>query len=68
MSGALGLIGGIPGLVMLGAGARYAVYQNQEQARRSAQEYATTIDEVSKSRRQCLCLKLQTMLRKRAQH
>ncbi|HDS3503979.1 TPA: tape measure protein, partial [Enterobacter cloacae] len=48
MSGALGLIGGIPGLVMLGAGAWYAVYQNQEQARRSAQEYATTIDEVSK--------------------
>jgi phage-related minor tail protein len=32
MSGALGLIGGIPGLVMLGAGAWYAVYQNQEQA------------------------------------
>lgn len=48
MSGALGLIGGIPGLVMLGAGAWYAVYQNQEQARRSAQEYAITIDEVSK--------------------
>lgn len=68
MSGALGLIGGVPGLVMLGAGAWYAMYQNQEQARRSAQEYATTIDEVSKSRRQCLYLKLQTMLRKRAQH
>lgn len=48
MSGALGLIGGVPGLVMLGAGAWYAMYQNQEQARRSAQEYATTIDEVSK--------------------
>ena len=29
MSGALGLIGGVPGLVMLGAGARYAMYQNQ---------------------------------------
>ncbi|MGM8702008.1 tape measure protein, partial [Enterobacter hormaechei subsp. xiangfangensis] len=40
MSGALGLIGGVPGLVMLGAGAWYAMYQNQEQARRSAQEYA----------------------------
>ncbi|WP_218783939.1 tape measure protein, partial [Klebsiella pneumoniae] len=38
MSGALGLIGGVPGLVMLGAGAWYAVYQSQEQARRSAQE------------------------------
>ncbi|EAY2052293.1 phage tail tape measure protein [Salmonella enterica subsp. enterica] len=48
LSRALGLIGGVPGLVMLGAGAWYAMYQNQEQARRSAQEYATTIDEVSK--------------------
>ena len=46
MSGALGLIGGIPGLVMLGAGAWYAMYQNQEQARKSAQEYARTIAEV----------------------
>ncbi|HHJ4653598.1 TPA: phage tail tape measure protein, partial [Escherichia coli] len=46
MSGALGLIGGIPGLVMLGAGAWYAMYQNQEQARRSAQEYASQIDEI----------------------
>ncbi|MCD9997577.1 tape measure protein [Klebsiella quasipneumoniae subsp. similipneumoniae] len=47
MSGAMGLIGGIPGLVMLGAGAWYAVYQNQEQARKSAQEYASTIQDVS---------------------
>ncbi len=46
MGGALGLIGGVPGLVMLGAGAWYTMYQNQEQARRSAQEYVTTIDEV----------------------
>ena len=46
MSGALGLIGGIPGLVMLGAGAWYTMYQNQEQARRSAQEYAGQIDEI----------------------
>lgn len=46
MSGALGLIGGVPGLVMLGAGAWYAVYQSQEQARRSAQEYAKNIQEV----------------------
>ena len=51
MGGALGLIGGVPGLVMLGAGAWYAMYQNQEQARRSAQEYASTIDEVSKKSR-----------------
>ncbi|MGA3718152.1 phage tail tape measure protein [Escherichia coli] len=48
MGGALSLVGGFPGIILLGAGAWYAVYQNQEQARRSAQEYATTIDEVSK--------------------
>ncbi|MGU3620131.1 phage tail tape measure protein [Raoultella ornithinolytica] len=47
MGGALGLVGGIPGLVLLGAGAWYTMYQNQEQARRSAQDYAKTIDEVS---------------------
>ncbi|WP_405079935.1 phage tail tape measure protein [Pectobacterium carotovorum] len=46
MSGALGLVGGVPGLLMLGAGAWYYMYQNQEQARRSAQEYASTIDEI----------------------
>lgn len=46
MSRTLGLIGGVPGLVMLGAGAWYAMYQNQEQARRSAQEYASQIDEI----------------------
>ncbi|HFI4439305.1 TPA: phage tail tape measure protein [Escherichia coli] len=46
MRGALGLVGGIPGLVMLGAGAWYTMYQNQEQARRSAQDYANTIDQI----------------------
>ncbi|MCZ0885549.1 phage tail tape measure protein [Raoultella ornithinolytica] len=46
MGGALGLVGGIPGLVLLGAGAWYTMYQNQEQARLSAQDYAKTIDEV----------------------
>ena len=51
LGGAMGLIGGIPGLVMLGAGAWYAMYQNQEQARQSAQEYAKTIDEVSQKTR-----------------
>lgn len=49
MGGALGLIGGVPGLVMLGAGAWYTMYRNQEQARRSAQEYASTIEEVRSS-------------------
>ncbi|AOR64867.1 phage tail tape measure protein [Pectobacterium wasabiae] len=48
MSGALGLVGGVPGLLMLGAGAWYYMYQKQEQARRSAQEYASTIDEIRK--------------------
>lgn len=51
LGGTMGLIGGIPGLVMLGAGAWYAMYQNQEQARQSAQEYAKTIDEVSQKTR-----------------
>ncbi|EMZ7276614.1 phage tail tape measure protein [Klebsiella pneumoniae] len=46
MSGALGLVGGIPGLVMMGAGAWYAMYQSQEQARKSAQEYASQIDQI----------------------
>jgi len=46
MGGALGLIGGVPGLVMLGAGAWYTMYLNQEQARRSAQEYASQIDQI----------------------
>jgi phage-related minor tail protein len=41
----LGLVGGIPGLVML-AGAWYAMYQSQEQARKSAQEYASQIDQI----------------------
>ncbi|MFP9227615.1 phage tail tape measure protein [Pectobacterium cacticida] len=46
MSGALGLVGGIPGIVMLGATAWYAVYQNQEQARQSAIQYASTLDDI----------------------
>jgi flagellar biosynthesis component FlhA len=66
MSGALGLIGGVPGLVMLGL-VPGMMYQNQ-QARRSAQEYASTIDEVSKKSKAMTCLKLQTMQRKLALH
>lgn len=46
MSGALGVIGGIPGVVMLGASAWYIHHQNQEQARLSAQEYAKTIEDI----------------------
>ncbi|MCM7435742.1 phage tail tape measure protein [Enterobacter hormaechei subsp. xiangfangensis] len=45
-TGLLGLVGGLPGLLMLGAGAWYTMYQNQEQARRSAQEYAGQIDQI----------------------
>lgn len=45
-TGLLGLVGGLPGLLMLGAGAWYTMYQNQEQARHSAQEYAGQIDEI----------------------
>ncbi|HAS0862596.1 TPA: phage tail tape measure protein [Enterobacter hormaechei subsp. xiangfangensis] len=45
-TGLLGLVGGLPGLLMMGAGAWYTMYQNQEQARRSAQEYAGQIDEI----------------------
>ncbi|HGG8721720.1 TPA: phage tail tape measure protein [Enterobacter cloacae] len=52
MSGALGLIGGVPGLVMLGAGAWYAMYQKQEQARESAIQYASTLDEVVEKSKQ----------------
>ncbi len=46
LSGAMGLVGGVPGLVMLGAAAWYTMYQNQEQARESARQYAATIDEI----------------------
>ncbi|WP_112036496.1 phage tail tape measure protein, partial [Escherichia coli] len=46
LSGALGLVGGVPGLVMLGATAWYTMYQNQEQARESARQYGATIDEI----------------------
>jgi len=46
MGGMLGLVGGLPGVIMLGAGAWYAWYQNQEQVRKSAQEYASQLDEI----------------------
>lgn len=46
MSGALGLVGCIPGMVLLAAGAWYTMYQNQEQARQSALQYASTLDDV----------------------
>ncbi|HAJ4501280.1 TPA: phage tail tape measure protein [Escherichia coli] len=45
-TGLLSLVGGLPGILMLGAGAWYTMYQNQEQARESARQYAATIDEI----------------------
>lgn len=45
-SGLLSLVGGIPGALLLGAGAWYTMYQQQEQARQSAQDYAQQIDQI----------------------
>ncbi|EHO4388516.1 tape measure protein, partial [Escherichia coli] len=42
-----GMLNGVAGLVMLGAAAWYTLYQNQEQARESARQYALTIDEIA---------------------
>ncbi|EEQ3698173.1 tape measure protein, partial [Escherichia coli] len=42
-----GVLNGVAGLVMLGAAAWYTLYQNQEQARESARQYALTIDEIA---------------------
>lgn len=51
-SGLLSLVGGIPGILMLGAGAWYTMYQKQEQARESAIQYASTLDEVVEKSKQ----------------
>lgn len=45
-TGLLSLVGGFPGILMLGAGAWYTMYQRQEQARESAIQYADTIEQV----------------------
>ncbi|EPV8635195.1 tape measure protein, partial [Enterobacter hormaechei] len=45
-TGLLSLVGGLPGILMLGAGAWYMMYQRQEQARESAIQYADTIEQV----------------------
>ncbi|WP_265524152.1 phage tail tape measure protein [Providencia rustigianii] len=47
-SGLLSLVGGLPGAIMLGAGAWYAVKQQQDAAHQSALEYAGALDEVAK--------------------
>lgn len=46
MSGALGLVGGFPGLIMAGAAAWYVVNQRQEQAQQSAIAYADSLGSV----------------------
>lgn len=53
VSSLIGLLGGIPGIIMLGAGAWYYSNQQTELARKSAQEYANQVDEITN--------KLQTM-------
>ncbi|OHT22394.1 hypothetical protein A3Q29_11310 [Providencia stuartii] len=45
--GLLSLVGGLPGAIMLGAGAWYAVKQQQEAAQQSALEYANTLDDIA---------------------
>ncbi|CCW31109.1 putative tail component [Xenorhabdus nematophila F1] len=42
----LGFFGGIPGLLMLGAGAAYMLYQNHKQANEEALEYAKNVESV----------------------
>ncbi|NBJ37131.1 tape measure protein [Serratia fonticola] len=46
LSGALGLVGGFPGLIMAGAAAWYVVNQRQEQAQQSAIAYADSLGSV----------------------
>lgn len=48
LSSVLSLVGGLPGTIMLGAGAWYAVKQQQEAAHQSALEYASALDEIVK--------------------
>lgn len=48
LSSVLSLVGGLPGAIMLGAGAWYAVKQQQEAAHQSALEYASALDEIVK--------------------
>ncbi|MCY0801198.1 phage tail tape measure protein [Providencia rettgeri] len=48
LSSVLSLVGGLPGAIMLGAGAWYAVKQQQEAAHQSALEYANALDEITR--------------------
>lgn len=49
LGGTVRLLGGIPGLLLAGASTWYIMHQNQEEARRSAMEYAETINQVQAS-------------------
>lgn len=57
-AGVSSLFGGIPGILMLGAGAWYTWYQNQEQARQSAIRYASTLDEVVEKSKEMSAIQL----------
>jgi len=46
-SALLGLLGGIPGALMIGAGAWYYMNQQTEQAKKAAQEYASELEKVA---------------------
>lgn len=48
-SGLLSVFGGLPGLLLLGAGGWYTMYQRQEQARESALAYINTLEDVKKA-------------------
>ncbi|HED5889119.1 TPA: phage tail tape measure protein [Salmonella enterica] len=49
LGGTLGLLGGVPGVLMLAATAWYSIYESQEQARKSAQAYINQIDQIKES-------------------
>ncbi|UAN49693.1 phage tail tape measure protein [Serratia sp. JSRIV002] len=52
MSGALGLVGGFPGLIMAGAAAWYVYNQRQEQAQQTAIAYADSLGSVVEKMRE----------------
>lgn len=53
LSGVLSLVGGLPGAIMLGAGAWYAVKQQQDAAHQSALEYANALDDIAARTKKC---------------
>ncbi|EIU7559395.1 phage tail tape measure protein, partial [Providencia rettgeri] len=47
LKGIVALAGGLPGILMLSAGAWYMYKQNQEEAHRASLEYAKTLDDIA---------------------